>query len=300
VKTFTGIDRLNKKRFIIVGAAALAVIISIVAWSVIKYSKPPDVSGFRPSTIPADVRSETSLRNVTDYPIKYTVRYLAGKGPDLKRTLKPDGLDKFPPGIRLLLTYDNGERTIVQYLDPGKPYCFRFDGNGIIQIYPGSHSREDAPDLAPFIPTPKAVIDRMLEMASVGPNDILYDVGCGDGRIVIAAAKERGARSVGIDIDAALIETARKNAAAAGVGDRVRFICQDAVQADFSEATVLAVYLLPESLDLLRPKFEEELKPGTRIVTHDYEIPGWEDKKVLSDAIDEPGIHVHWIYLYRR
>jgi len=291
---------MKKNAIIACGAAALALALGVLVCFVLKYSAPPDIADLRPTTIPADVRPETSLRNVTEYPIKYTVRHLAGRTPDQKRTLRTDGLDKFPPGIPLLITYDNGERTVIQFLEQGKPYCFRFDGNGIVQIYPGSHGREDAPDLAPFVPTPKAVIDRMMDMATVGRDDVLYDIGCGDGRIVIAAAKERGARSVGIDIDAALIETARKNAAAAGVGGRVRFICQDAVQSDFSEASVLAVYLLPESLALLRPKFEDELKPGTRIVTHDYEIPGWEDKKIDSDSINEPGIHVHWIYLYRR
>jgi len=291
---------MKKIHYIIIGAGALVLAVGLLTWVVIKYSKPPEVAGLAPSAIPADARAETSLRNVTGSPIKYTIRHLAGKRPDLKRTLNPDELDKFPPGIPLLVTFDNGERIIIQYLEQGKPYSFRLDGNDIIQIFPGSHGRADAPDLAPFVPTSPDVIARMLEMAKVGPDDVFYDIGSGDGRIVIAAAKERGARGVGIEIDAALVETARKNAAMAGVGDRVSFICQDAARADFSEATVLAVYLLPESLDLLKPKFEGELKPGTRVVSHDYEIPAWENKKIASESIDEPGVHIHWIYLYIR
>ncbi len=291
---------MKKIHFIIVGAAALALAMSLLAWFVIKYSEPPDFPAPAASAIPADARAATSLRNVTPYPIKFTVRHLAGRKPDLERTLKPDELDTYPPGIPLLITFDSGQRVIIQYLEQGKPYSFRLDGNDTIQVFPGSHGREDAPDLAPFVPTPANIVARMLEMAGVGPDDVLYDVGSGDGRIVIAAAKERGARGVGIEIDPALAETARKNAVAAGVGERVEFICQDAARADFSGATVLAVYLLPESLDLLRPKFEAELRPGARVISHDYEIPGWENRKTASESIDEPGIHLHWIYLYIR
>ena len=123
----------------------------------------------------------------------------------------------------------------------------------------------------------------MLEVANVTAGDIVYDLGSGDGRIVIAAAKKYGARGVGIEIDPALVKTAVDNAAAAGVSDRVRFVAQNLFTADISEATVVTLYLLQSINERLRPKLVRELKAGTRIVSHVFNMgPEWPPLKTLT------------------
>jgi SAM-dependent methyltransferase len=130
--------------------------------------------------------------------------------------------------------------------------------------------------LAPYSPTPMDVVERMLKLAGVGPRDVVYDLGCGDGRIVIAAAQKFGARGVGIDIDPALITRAQINAEKAGVEGRVTFRVQDAMTVDVSEATVVTLYLLAASNVKLRPILTRALRPGARIVSHNYPIGDWE------------------------
>jgi len=127
----------------------------------------------------------------------------------------------------------------------------------------------------PFVPTPERVVEKMLEVAKVGPKDVVYDLGSGDGRIVIAAARKHGARAVGIDIDPERIKEARDNARRAGVSDRVEFRQEDLFKADFSEATVVTMYLLSGVNQRLRPKLLAELKPGTRLVSHAFDMGDW-------------------------
>jgi precorrin-6B methylase 2 len=123
-----------------------------------------------------------------------------------------------------------------------------------------------------FVPTPQEVVDAMLKMAQVGPNDVLYDLGSGDGRIPITAAKTYGIRAVGIDIDPQRIREANENAKTAGVTDKVRFLNQDLFTTNISEATVVTLYLLP-SLNLrLIPKLNSEVRPGTRVVSHAFDM----------------------------
>jgi precorrin-6B methylase 2 len=136
------------------------------------------------------------------------------------------------------------------------------------------------PDVV-FVPTPQPVVDAMLKVANVGPNDVLYDLGSGDGRIPITAAERFGTRGVGIDIDPQRVKEARANAEKAKVTDKVKFIQGDLFELDLSEATVITLYLLP-SLNLkLRPKLLE-LKPGTRIVSHDFSMGDWKPDQVLQ------------------
>ena len=133
-----------------------------------------------------------------------------------------------------------------------------------------------------FVPTPEEVVQEMLKVSNVGKNDVIYDLGSGDGRIVITAAKQYGARGTGIDIDPQRIKEATENAKQAGVSDRVRFLNQDLFETNFSEATVVTLYLLP-SLNLkLRPKLLAELKPGTRIVSHAFDMGDWAPEKTLD------------------
>jgi SAM-dependent methyltransferase len=126
--------------------------------------------------------------------------------------------------------------------------------------------------LAPFIPTPEEVVDRMLTLAEVTSRDVVYDLGCGDGRIPIAAARKFGARGVGVDIDPKLVEQSRTNARAAGVEALVDFRVADAMTTDVSGATVVTLYLLSSSNAKLRPMLTRQLKPGARIVSHAFSM----------------------------
>jgi SAM-dependent methyltransferase len=129
-----------------------------------------------------------------------------------------------------------------------------------------------------WVPTPASLVEKMLDMAAVTAKDYVMDLGSGDGRNIIAAAK-RGARALGVEYDPKLVELSRRRAAAEGVADRARFVQGDMFEADISQATVLALFLLPDNLEQLKPKFER-LRPGTRIVTNGYQISGWEAAEV--------------------
>jgi len=137
-----------------------------------------------------------------------------------------------------------------------------------------AYSEEPLPEV-PYVPTPEEVVMEMLKMAGVTQNDIVYDLGCGDGRIVITAAKVFGARGVGVDNDPNLIRQSNENARKAGVTDRVKFIEQDLFETDIREATVVALYLLPELNLQLRPKLFRDLRPGSRIVAHEFDMGDW-------------------------
>ncbi len=139
-----------------------------------------------------------------------------------------------------------------------------------------------APDVV-YVPTPQPVVDAMLQLAQVTSNDVVYDLGSGDGRIVITAAKRYGARGVGIEIDPALVRQAQENAVAAGVGDRVRFVTENLFTADLREATVVTLYLLQSINERLRPKLVRELTPGTRVVSHVFSMgPEWPPQKTQT------------------
>jgi len=129
-----------------------------------------------------------------------------------------------------------------------------------------------------WVPTPPTLVEKTLDMARVTAQDYVIDLGSGDGRNVIAAAR-RGARGEGIEYDSGLVELSRQNARAEGVADRARFVEGDMFEADISKATVLALFLLPDNLTRLKPKFER-LRPGTRIVTNGYTIDGWEPAEI--------------------
>ena len=144
-----------------------------------------------------------------------------------------------------------------------------------------------------YIPTPQSVVEAMLELADVAPGDMVYDLGSGDGRIVITAAKKYGARGVGIEIDPALAKKATENASAAGVSDRVRFRVQNIFTAKIGDATVVTLYLLQSLNERLRPKLVRELKPGARIVSHVFNMgPEWPPERSLT-------VDRHPIFLWR-
>jgi predicted O-methyltransferase YrrM len=138
-----------------------------------------------------------------------------------------------------------------------------------------------SPDVI-FVPTPQEVVDAMLKLAKVGPNDVVYDLGSGDGRIPITAAKTYGARGVGIDIDPQRIREATENLKQAGVGDKVKFLNQDLFTTPIGEATVVTMYLLPTLNVKVLPKLNAELKPGTRVVSHAFDIEGYPPQQTIN------------------
>jgi hypothetical protein len=146
-----------------------------------------------------------------------------------------------------------------------------------------SHAQDG--DAGPYVPTPQYIVDRMLQMASVGAKDYVIDLGSGDGRIVITAAKQFGASGMGVDISEKLVDLAVTNSHKERVADKVRFVRQDALKTDIRQASVLTLYLLPKFVLDLRPKILGELKPGSRIVCHDYSLGDWDsDNAVTFDS----------------
>lgn len=240
---------------------------------------------------------ETTIRNVTDRTISYQISRVGQPETQNHKSIAPREIHRFPDKDSLEIDFNTGEKEVNYVLDPGKPYSFRYDGE-YIDLFAGSHGRSDAEDLAPFVPTPQIIVDHMLELVQVGTSDVVYDIGCGDGRIVVTAARKYGAQGVGIDIDPEMIDKSNANARTAGVEPLVRFVCMDATKANISEATVVTIYLLPESNALLRPIFEAQLKPGTRVVSHNYEIPGWEQKLKTSVSMKSEDGSDHNIYVY--
>jgi SAM-dependent methyltransferase len=148
----------------------------------------------------------------------------------------------------------------------------------------------------PFVASTPEVIDRMLEMARVKPGDVVYDIGSGDGAIIIRAAKKYGVRGVGIEIDQDLVLKARNNAYREKVDHLVEFRVQDAFTVDISPATVVTLYMLPEFNAKLRPILEKQLKPGSRVVSHDYPIEGWTPDQV--DVVTGTFVHDHTVLLF--
>jgi SAM-dependent methyltransferase len=147
----------------------------------------------------------------------------------------------------------------------------------LLTLAPAQEPKRE-PDV-PYVPTPDDVVQTMLKVADVKKSDVVYDLGCGDGRIVITAAKVYGAHGVGIDINPERIREARLNAKQAGVENLVTFIEGDLFDADIKNATVVTLYLLPSINLKLRPKLWKDLKPGTRVVSHSFDMGDWEPEK---------------------
>jgi len=147
----------------------------------------------------------------------------------------------------------------------------------------------------PYVPTPKAVIREMLKLADLKPGELVFDLGCGDGRVIIMAAKEFNAYGVGIEMRSELIQRAMSNIIEFGVQDRVLIIQGNFCDINLSPADVVFLYLLTSINEKLRPKLERELKEGARVVSHDFQVTGW-TPKVKKNIKD--GGRVHWVYLY--
>jgi SAM-dependent methyltransferase len=150
-----------------------------------------------------------------------------------------------------------------------------------------AHAGEPDRSGGPFVPTPPAVVDAMLKLAGVGPRDHVVDLGSGDGRIVLAAATRYKASGTGVEIDEELVEQANAAARKQGVADRARFVRQDVREADLSRATVLTLYLLPGMMTTLRDKLLAELKPGSRVVSHDFHFEYWKPDRTVTVETQE-------------
>jgi len=245
-------------------------------------------------------KRETTIRNATKETIPYSYRlYRTGQDRE-EKILKVGEIHRYPGHLAPYITFQHGEKRITYRIAPGQSYVFRYDEKNQLELFLGSHGRSDAVDLAPYVVTPYVVIEKMLEMADVEKNDVVYDIGCGDGRIVITAAEIYGARGVGIDIIPKRIQESRENAKASGVDHIVEFRLEDATKSDISEATVVTIYLIPDSNALLRPQFEKQLKPGTLVISHGYSILGWEDKLVDFATVETDFESAHLIYVYKR
>jgi hypothetical protein len=166
-----------------------------------------------------------------------------------------------------------------------------------------SHGADKPPvNAGPYVPSPTSVVADMLTLADVGPKDYVIDLGSGDGRIVLTAAKVFGARGFGVDINEKLVKEANESAKLQGIADRASFTIQDLFKTDISKATVLTMYLLPNTVNMLKDKLLAELSPGTRILSHDYPLQGWIPEKYvqmdLEDKVAISGVTTTLIYLY--
>jgi tRNA A58 N-methylase Trm61 len=155
--------------------------------------------------------------------------------------------------------------------------------------------------IAPFVATPLPVVKHMLTLADIKPGEILYDLGCGDGRVVIMAAQEFGARAVGVEMREDLAKQATGKVSEMRLEDRVKIVQGDMFKVDLSQADVITLYLTTSANDKVKPKLEAELKAGTRVVSHDYEILGWRPVKI-DNFCENPklGYPSHTIYVYRK
>jgi hypothetical protein len=165
------------------------------------------------------------------------------------------------------------------------------------------HAADKPPvNAGPYVPSPTSVVSDMLTLAEVGPNDFVIDLGSGDGRIVLTAAKVFGARGFGVDINEKLVKEANESARIQGIADRASFSTQDLFKTDIRKATVLTMYLLPNTVNMLKDKLLAELRPGTRVISHDYPLSGWIPEQYrqfdLQDKIEISGVATTLIYLY--
>ncbi|MEW6690434.1 MAG: class I SAM-dependent methyltransferase, partial [Pseudomonadota bacterium] len=175
----------------------------------------------------------------------------------------------------------------------------------LLAVLAGAARAQDKPPVnaGPYVPSPTSVVSDMLTLAQVGPGDFVIDLGSGDGRIVLTAAKVFGARGFGVDIDAALVRKANEAAKDQGLAERVKFVTQDLFKTDISQATVVTMYLLPHTVNMLKDKLLAELRPGTRIISHDYGLADWKEERSLhmdlEDKVPISGVTTTLIWLYR-
>src|ERR1051326_315402 len=186
--------------------------------------------------------------------------------------------------MRLSILYVGALAALLSIASPAQPV-----------LLAQGKSRDFAKSLAPYVVSPQHVVEDMLEMADLKQGETLYDLGSGDGRILITAAQRFHARAVGIEIEDALVKSSEQRVANMGLQNMVRIIHADLRTVDLSPADVVTMYLMTESNESLKPQLEKSLRPGTRVVSHDYRVPGW---KANREERAEAYAHGHMIYLY--
>ncbi len=279
-----------KKKRIIGSGWWRSVFVSLVLLPACAGSDPP-----LDSSVESEARlGELIIRNATKAPVEYLVK-TSDTEEEVKKILPSGSIDRYPSGVALDVTVESDGERLAYRLDPGRRFAFRNDSFGNLGLYAGAHTREDAADLAPYVPTPHAVVETMLELAELSEDDVIIDLGCGDGRIVVAAARDYGARGIGVDIDPELIEKAKRLAKSSGVEHLVEFRVEDATRTNLATATVVSLFLTPGGNELIRPQLENQLGPGARVITHNYTIPGWMVRgvEILGDERER-----HDLYLY--
>jgi SAM-dependent methyltransferase len=172
--------------------------------------------------------------------------------------------------------------------------CFAQAESSFGQGPPGSYLER----IVPYVPTPQDIVEKMLELAKVEPDDVVYDLGSGDGRIVITAAQKFGARAVGVELDPDLYKQSSDQIKELGLEGRAQILHENMFNVNVHRATVVTLYLLTAVNEKLRPLLERQLRPGARIVSHDFQVPGWEPEQTI-DVISKNGIS-HKLYLYVR
>ncbi len=160
------------------------------------------------------------------------------------------------------------------------------------------HAPESPQGASPYLATPPEVVEAMLRVAEVQPEEKVYDLGCGDGRVLVTAAEKFGARGVGVELDPEVFALARANVRRHRLEGRILLVRGDLFEADLRDADVVALYLLPETLGRLRPRLEQQLRPGARVVTHDFGIAAWPE--VRTEKLGRGDGTAHTIHLYRR
>ncbi len=175
----------------------------------------------------------------------------------------------------------------------------RIVGSALLLVMAGAAQQSKPEKLAPYYPTPEFVVEKMLELAGLKRGERMFDLGSGDGRIVIMAAQKFGALAAGVEMDDDLWKQSSNKIRSLGLEKTARIIHGDLFIQDYSSADLVTVYLLPTSNDKIRPKLEKELKKGARVVSHDFEFSGWKPEK--TETIDDDGEgRSHTLYLYRR
>jgi hypothetical protein len=259
-----------------------------------------EATNSNPIPTPSQEKKETTIRNVTKEIVHYTFKEARSYGESGERSLARGEIHRYSGDVALDITFKRGDEKIEYRIRPGSANSFRYDENGEVELFLGAHGRSDVADLAPYVATPMSVVEKMLEMAELDKNDILYDIGSGDGRIVITAAKKYGVHGVGLELDLELIIKSKANAKSSAVEDLVEFKMEDATKANLTEATTVTMYLLTESNEMMRPHLERQLNIGTPVLTHNYPIERWENKLVDYVSFEAEDGKEHSIYLYRR
>lgn len=255
---------------------------------------PPDFASLR-----AQKLVWTQITNEIDRTIRFQAGLLWDQWDMEEIVLKPGEKKDFPGASAVKVRFSRGDTPLIYRLNPGPRYFFRQDRTGQPDIFAEPPLEKTLDYFVPFVTTPPKVIDRMLEVADLSSDDVLYDLGSGDGRIVITAAKNYGCRGVGIDIDLRRIREARENAERHGVTDLVTFIEQDALKADLTKASVVTVYMSMQFNQKLRPVLESDLDSGDRVAAHNYAVPGWAYRLDRYETLKTANGTEHIIFLYR-